>query len=90
MLDIEAINEEYDYGGEQGHRNFAGRSNDLNGLDDFESGILELASKCLASMKRESPDDPVIYDNSTKETMEDQFGDSEIRDKYHQANFNRP
>mmetsp|Transcript_30338 Transcript_30338/g.46410 ORF Transcript_30338/g.46410 Transcript_30338/m.46410 type:complete len:263 (+) Transcript_30338:4311-5099(+) len=86
MIDTEKINEEYDFGGEQGKRNY-GRSNDVNGLEDFESGLLELANMCLASMKRESPEDPILYDSSTRETFEDPFGDE---DRNRHPNFNRP
>lgn len=39
-LDIEAINELYDYGGEQGSK----KQNLQDELMDFETGILELAS----------------------------------------------
>lgn len=58
-IDTDAINELYTYGGEQGKRKSAEESE----MEDFESGILELANQCLAAMGREKPTDPIIYEN---------------------------
>ena len=69
-LDIEAINELYDYGGEQGSK----KQSMQDELMDFETGILELANQCLAAMKRERPTDPIIYDNDhVKKSFEEKF-----------------
>ena len=66
-LDIEAINELYTYGGEQGKK----KESEENELMDFENGILELANQCLAAMRREKPSDPIIYDS--KKSFEQKF-----------------
>ena len=58
-IDTEAINELYTYGGEQGKK----KTVEENEIEDFESGILELANQCLAAMKREKPTDPIIYED---------------------------
>ena len=43
-------------------------------LMDFETGILELATQCLAAMKRDKPTDPIVYDNScAKKSFEEKF-----------------
>jgi hypothetical protein len=69
-LDIEAINELYDYGGEQGTK----KQNVQDELMDFETGILELANQCLAAMRREKPTDPIIDDNDqVKKSFEEKF-----------------
>jgi hypothetical protein len=78
-IDTEAINELYTYGGEQGQK----KASQENELMDFENGILELASQCLAAMKREKPTDPIVYDDpeqSVKRSFEQRFqiaGDEE-------------
>jgi hypothetical protein len=66
-LDIEAINDLYNYGGEQGKK----KENEENELMDFENDILDLANQCLAAMRREKPSDPIIYDS--KKTFEQKF-----------------
>lgn len=58
-IDTDAINELYTYGGEQGKKRTAEESE----MEDFESGILELANQCLAAMNRAKPTDPIIYAN---------------------------
>ena len=54
-LDIEDINKLYTYGGEQGSK----IADAENAQATFEDDLRELALKCLASVCRESPDDPI-------------------------------
>lgn len=75
-LDTDAINELYTYGGEQGKKRTAEESE----MEDFESGILELANQCLAAMSRAKPTDPIIYENeenggkNVKRSFQQKFG----------------
>lgn len=55
-LDIDDINKLYTYGGEQGSRLDEGK----NELETFEENIRELALKCLSSICRETPNDPIV------------------------------
>jgi len=50
---------------------------------DFENGILELASQCLAAMRREKPSEPIVYDDkkqSIKRSFEQKFQIAESQD----------
>ena len=72
-LDIEAINELYTYGGEQGKK----KESLEDEMMDFENGIIELANQCIAAMNREKPSDPIVYQptqsNSDKRSFEQKF-----------------
>ena len=100
-IDTEAINELYTYGGEQGKK----KTVEENEIEDFESGILELATQCLAAMKREKPTDPIVYEDETmnpKKSFGQKFGDledveqlikepiEEDDENYFRPNFNVP
>ena len=56
-IDTDAINELYTYGGEQGKK----KTEKENEMEDFENGILDLATQCIAAMNRKKPTDPIIY-----------------------------
>lgn len=63
----------YTYGGEQGKK----KGENENELEDFESGILELANQCIAAMNREKPTDPIDYEKydnkGSKKSFEQKF-----------------
>ena len=71
-IDTDAINELFTYGGEQGKIKMTEDEEE----DNFEKEIDDLASLCLASMKRQSPDEPVEVEGgskSSKPTFEQKF-----------------
>jgi hypothetical protein len=61
-IDVEAINDLYDYGGEQGKKH----TEKENKMEDFENDILDLASLCIAAMDRVKPTDPIVYSDNTE------------------------
>ena len=61
-IDTDAINELFTYGGEQGKIKMTEDEEE----DNFEKEIDDLASLCLASMKRQSPDEPVEVEGGSK------------------------
>ena len=52
----------YTAGGEQGKKKDEKKSE----IEEFESDIRELATKCLAAICREKPTDPIIYGDAVK------------------------
>lgn len=74
-IDTDAINALYTCGGEQGNK----KTEKENEMEDFENGILDLATQCIAAMNRAKPSDPVIYGGqdsgqTVKKSFEQKFG----------------
>lgn len=78
-LDTDAINEMWNYGGEQGQL----KNEAENEVQDFEQDILEMAQVCLAAMKREKPTDPIILDDNktVKRSFKQKFGTPDEKKK---------
>lgn len=78
-LDTDAINEMWNYGGEQGQL----KNEAENEVQDFEQDILEMAQVCLAAMKRERPTDPIVLDDNqtVKKSFKQKFGTPDEKKK---------
>lgn len=69
-IDTDAINELFNYGGEQGKIMMS----EDEEQKQFEEDIEELASMCIAAMNRKRPTDPIRYENkSEKITFESRY-----------------
>lgn len=64
-IDTEAINELFTYGGEKGEVKMTADEE----VENFEKEIDELATNCLAAMKRKNPEDPIEFDNDKQKKL---------------------
>jgi hypothetical protein len=63
-IDTEAINELFNYGGEQGKIMMS----EDEEQKQFETDIEELASMCIAAMNRKRHTDPIVYEGKREKT----------------------